>query len=298
MGTAAPSIQNEAMSGKAVSVPRHPEGWWCLLGVLMACQPRPGAGEQPAPGSRTSTWFEPTPVTVATGPIASARRSEAPSVIALQVPGFLPAVLMVPAVAETETRPLLVAAHGAGGSPEWECDYWSRLVHDYPFILCLRGARMGEGMFYYPNHHALAAELDAAVAATRARFANVADTAGLYAGFSQGASMGSLMIAERAAAFPFVVLIEGFTQWNIPLGRAFAKRGGQAVLFACGTRDCSSKASASASALEQAGVRARAETAPGVGHTPLGGVQERVSANVPWLLQGDSLWQAHTNAQP
>lgn len=283
---------------KAAFGPRHPQGWCALLGALTACHPHAVVSEQPAPAPprQTRLAFELVP---APAPVVAKPLSMAPSVVALQVPGFLPAVLMVPAVADTETRPLLVAAHGAGGSPEWECDYWSRLVHDHPFILCLRGARMGEGMFYYPNHHALAGELDAAVAATRARFANVAKGGGIYAGFSQGASMGSLMIAERAAAFPYVVLIEGFTQWNVALGRAFAKRGGQAVLFACGTRDCSSKASASASALEQVGVRARAETAPGVGHTPLGGVQERVSANVPWLLQGDSHWQSHVaNAQP
>jgi predicted esterase len=189
----------------------------------------------------------------------------------------------------------VVAAHGAGGAPEWECDYWSRLTRGSAFVLCLRGTRMGDGAFYYKHHHALAAELDAALSALRKTYSRVASQGGVYAGFSQGASFGSLMIADRGDALPYVVLIEGFVEWNIPLGRKFAKRGGQAVLWVCGTRDCSAKAEASARALDQVEVRARAQSVPGAGHTPAGPVMDAVAENLGWLLSGDPAWLTLTS---
>jgi predicted esterase len=206
----------------------------------------------------------------------------------LQVPGFLPAVLVVPA--GDEPRPVVVAAHGAGGSPEWECEYWTRLTRGHAFVLCLRGTRMGEGAFYYKEHHSLAAELDAALSALDSAFPRAIRGSGVYAGFSQGASMGSLIVAQRAERLPYVVLIEGFVQWNVALGRKLAERGGKAVLWACGTRDCSVKAEASARALEQARVRARSRTLPGAGHTPLGPVMQAVAENLDWLFEGDPAW--------
>ena len=78
------------------------------------------------------------------------------------MPGFLPAVLVVPA--GTQPRPLLVAAHGAGGAPEWDCDYWSRLIADRAFVLCPRGTAMSPGSFYFKQHYALGAEVAAATA--------------------------------------------------------------------------------------------------------------------------------------
>jgi hypothetical protein len=102
--------------------------------------------------------------------------------------------------------------------------------------------------------------------------------------------MGALMIPGHADQFPYVVLIEGFTQWNTPLGRAFAKRGGRALLFVCGTRECATKAEASTQALQRTTVRARSEHAVGAGHTGSGAVMERVVRQLPWLLANDPAW--------
>lgn len=200
----------------------------------------------------------------------------------LEVPGFLPAVWYAPP--GDDRRPLLVAAHGAGGSPEWECEYWRRLTQQRRFVLCLRGARMASGAYYYPNEHALEAELVAAERALRSAEPRVATVSGVYAGFSQGASMGSAMIAKHGASFPGLVLIEGFERWNIPRARAFAKAGGRRVLFVCGTRQCQSVASESARWLERGGIEARVEYANGAGHTPLGEVMAKAEAALPWLL--------------
>jgi predicted esterase len=207
----------------------------------------------------------------------------------LEVPGFLPAVLFTPP--GDNERPVLVAAHGAGGSPDWECEYWRRLTRARAFVLCLRGTAMGGDSFYYKNHYALRDELAAALGAARARAPRMASRGGIYAGFSQGASMGSLVVATRAAQLPYVVLIEGFEQWNIALGRSFARQGGKSVLFVCGTAQCATKAAKSESALRQTSVRGRAKHAVGAGHTPVGPVEDAVAENLPWLLEGEALWQ-------
>jgi predicted esterase len=200
----------------------------------------------------------------------------------LEVPGFLPAVLFVPAGAEA--RPLVVAAHGAGGTPEWECEYWSRLLAERSFVLCLRGAPLGKGGgYYYRNEHALEAELVAAERAARAAEPRIAPF-GAYAGFSQGSSMGSAIIAKHGGKFSRLALVEGFERWNVPRARAFAKAGGKRILFASGTKECSAAASESARWIQRGGVEVRVEYAPGAGHTPLGDVGDRVAAALPWLL--------------
>lgn len=210
---------------------------------------------------------------------------------ALDVPGFLPAVLVVPP--GSDARPLVVAAHGAGGAPEWECDYWSRLTLGRAFVLCLRGTRINpRAGFYFRDHHALDAELTGALASARRAFPRIAPGSGIYAGFSQGASMGALIVGKHARELPYVVLIEGFQQWNVALGRTFAERGGKAVLFACGTRECAKAADISTRALARVGPRARAEHAAGAGHTPGGQVEALVAARLGWLVRGDAAWVA------
>lgn len=249
-----------------------------LLGVLASCLPAPPAKVEATPLDKP-----------ASAPFVSPVASRSTSAqLALDVPGFLPAVLIIPE--GSEARPLLVAAHGAGGAPEWDCEYWARLTEGHAFVLCPRGTAMGAGSFYFKQHHALGAEVQAAVAAARQSFPRILPTSGLYAGFSQGASMGALMIAGHAEQFPYVVLVEGFTQWNIALGRRFASQGGRAVLFVCGTGDCATKAEASTAALERASVRAKNEYAHGSGHTASGRVMELVVQQLPWLLSNDPAW--------
>jgi hypothetical protein len=54
---------------------------------------------------------------------------------------------------------------------------------------------------------------------------------------------------------------------------------------------CATKAAKSETALRQTTLRARAEHAQGAGHTPVGPVQDVVTENLAWLLEGDALWQ-------
>ena len=207
----------------------------------------------------------------------------------IDVPGFEPALLFTPA--GSERRPLVVAAHGAGGGPEWECSYWRRLTHEHAFVLCLRGTPLGSYPgYFFRDHRALEREFEAATQAARSSEPRIASGSGLYAGFSQGATMGTSMIAEHGAEFPFLVLIESFESWNVPRARAFARSGGKKVLLACGSRECEKVGSASARWLSLGGLETHFDYARGAGHTPAGEVMIRVDAELPWLLAGDPGW--------
>ncbi len=250
----------------------------------------------PAPVSNTSASHQPSsnqprsnqpPSNQSPSNQSPSNQSRAPArsaeLRALEVEGFLPAVFFVPA-GDAQAR-LVVAAHGAGGAPEWECDYWRELTRDSAFVLCLRGKAMGGGSYYYPNHHELEAELTVAERVARAAEPGILPGGGVYAGFSQGASMGSAMLASHGAAFPHLVLIEGFELWNTSRARRFQQSGGKRVLFACGTPHCSRVAQESVRWLLEAGIDARLEYASGAGHTPAGAVMLRVEATLPWLLR-------------
>ena len=234
-----------------------------------ACAPRAGQAEASA-----------------SPPLEPARAEQvggAARLLELPVDGFLPALLFVPA--GIGAARLVIATHGAGGEPEWTCDHWRRLTQERAFVLCLRGKSMGAGGgYYYPDHHALDAELVAAERAARATEPRIKPGDGIYAGYSQGASMGSIIAARHARAFPYLVLVEGFERWNIPRLRAFARGGGKRILFACGTGDCRGAAEEAVRYSSQAGVEARVEYASGAGHTAGGDVMARVQGALPWLL--------------
>ncbi len=252
-----------------------------LLSGAIACGPQHQTTVQHAPEvSRVSDGEASAPPNARTAVSEAEQR-------ALDVPGFLSALLFSPA--GSDPRPLVVATHGAGGSPEWACEHWRQLTHDRVFVLCLRGKSMGpSGGYYYPDHRALEAELLAAESAVRAVEPRVLGGSGLYAGFSQGASMGSVMLPAHGARFPYLALTEGFELWNLSRAKAFRTSGGKRVLFTCGTKECQSKAQQSVRWLEQSGVGAKLDYASGAGHTPGGEVERALERSLPWLVSDES----------
>ena len=255
-------------------------GW--LAVIAASCAPR---GEHLTTASRSTELTE-----WVTRPAPISQSEPLPATRPLQVPGFGNAVLYTPS--EPNHRPLLVAAHGAGGSPEWECEYWRRLTRGGAYLLCLRGTPLGSyDGYFFRDHRALEKELMAAEQAARSREPLIAPGAAVYAGFSQGSSMGSAMIAPHAVTFPLLALIEGFELWNVPRARTFARAGGRRILFACGSKECAKAAEASVHWLSVAGVQAKLEYAAGMGHSPLGEVMTRIESSLPWLLDGESEWR-------
>jgi pimeloyl-ACP methyl ester carboxylesterase len=211
----------------------------------------------------------------------------------LEVPEFSAALVRLP---ETSRKlPVLVVTHGAGGSAEQHCQWWSRIAKERAILLCIRGRARGPSPAhgeYYPDHPTLERESFAALSALRARFAErIADGGVYYAGFSQGATMGALMLVEHAAEVPRLALVEGGTKdWSLARARAFRERGGERVLFVCGQKDCADRARKSAHFFKLAGVPARVEYVVGAGHSHDARVEARVALALPWLTESDPRW--------
>ncbi|WP_437835287.1 hypothetical protein [Sorangium sp. So ce1153] len=225
-------------------------------------------------------------------------RAEGPFV-ELAVEGFPSAVVSVP-IGATARRPVLIASHGNYDRPEWQCQVWRGIAGDGAFILCPRGVARSDSpsasdvRFTYESNARLEQEIDAGLAALRARFPEHVDPgAVLYTGFSLGAIMGSAIAARRAALFPRLVLVEGgHDKWTPATAKAFAEGGGQRVLFVCAQAGCGAAASAAAARLERAGVLTRVVRGKEAGHRYDGPVAEETQRALGWILEGDPRWLA------
>lgn len=213
----------------------------------------------------------------------------------LSVPDFLEAVVSLPPGNLRE--PVLVATHGAGGAPEHHCSAWREHLGARGIVLCPRGAMMDKrygaaGGFYYPDHHALERELAATLQSFESHYAGrMIDQRYVYAGYSQGATMGALVLPRHADKFPRAILVEGgFNEWDLRGARLFKKNGGVRVAFVCGGRGCKRGADRSAAILRRADVEVVSKLAEGAGHTYLGPVARQIASTFPWLVEGNETW--------
>lgn len=256
--------------------------------TLPAVQPAVGASATP-PG--TAKPAEPA------GPAALAGEP----LVALKVEGWEDAVVSVPRGA-TGPRPIALATHGNYDRPEWQCEVWRGIIGDRGFILCPRGFARKDSpspddiRFTYANNGELEKEIDAGLAALRARWPQyVAEGPVLYTGFSLGAIMG-VAIAGRtpgAARYPRMILVEGgYDRWTAPNLSGFTRESAERrVLFACGGTGCMQGAKVSARALDQRKVQTRVVGATRSGHTYDGAVADEVKAAFAWVIEGDARWQ-------
>ena len=279
----------------------------CLVaGVAIACTKAPAAS---SPAAAPETKLATAPVTAAHSedvagdpPVDTDRAApEAPrpeEFVELEVPDQQPSVASFPPSAPFP-QPVLISAHGAGDSTQEMCEVWRSLLGDRGIVLCPAGPRMRaheEGR-YYPDHHALERITFAAVRALAEKYPREADVKRIvYTGYSQGATMGALMIPEHGAECPRLVLVEGgFDDWTAARALTFKKAGGDRVLFACGRQACKTGADRSAAWLEAAGVEAKVVAKVGAGHTI--SVVDAALPEFEWLVAGDARW-APTPALP
>jgi predicted esterase len=261
--------------------------------TLAACATTPSPGSdigrssavpepEESPAAADDAPLEPTAENEASEPDDAALEAAA-----LEVPEFGASVVVLPS-ASARPAPVLVAAHGAGDSPEWQCEHWGAVARGRYFVLCPRGLSLGaSGGFYYANHFALEKELVAALDAVRKTYGGmVRPDGGVYTGYSQGATMGALMIIEHGSEFPYLVLVEGgFSEWSLGRAKRYAATGGKSVALVCGGTGCMNRAKTAAKILERAGLRARADLAEGGGHTYVGIVGDRATELFEnWLL--------------
>jgi len=270
-------------------------GALAALLVLSGCA-RPNAthAETPPPNipppvetPATKTRAPPSPP-----PDAGTTSAEPGELLELSVPGFEDAFVSFPS---RPHAPLLVAAHGAGNTPDELCETLRALLGDRGVILCPAGPKMdvrAEGR-YFPDHFALERIVLSTLAVLENAYPNAVDTKqAVYAGYSQGATMGALMIVAHGDLFPRLLLIEGGTHdWSFARASEFRSGGARRVLFCCGTRSCAEHAETSARVLTSAGVEARAAFSA-AGHTYKGPVADSVRANFDWLVRDDPRWGA------
>jgi predicted esterase len=232
-------------------------------------------------------------------PAASPREAHEPFV-ELSVPGHDTAVVSLPRDI-SRRRPLLVAAHGAWDRPEPHCQLWRRITGARGFILCPRGQRTNahtpreHAAYFYPHHFALAREVLAASEALASRYPQELDaSAAVWAGFSQGAIHGALVIVLHPKLFPRAALVEGgngfFNEWSPFAARKYAQGGGERVLFGCGSPYCVRTAERCAGYLEAKDVETLVAHAQGAGHSYGGAMEQQLSQHFDWLVAGDPRW--------
>jgi len=263
-----------------------------LVGCAVV-QPAPAAAPLSSAGQATPTAQREAPA--GAEPIRDVSREApdaAPQPTTLDIPGFEPCVIRLSPL--RQPAPLFVVAHGAGGQARWHCHHYEAMLGPAAVLLCLTGKRMvardpARG-YYYPDHIQLSSELTAATTAIRAAHAaDLRGDSGVYLGYSQGATMGALAIAEYGADFTRLALVEGgFDSWSATLARRLKNNGGQRVLFVCGTDHCRNRASTAATILATAGLDTKMLYAAHAGHRPDGPVAARVREGLQWLLEGDS----------
>lgn len=210
----------------------------------------------------------------------------------LAVEGYEPAVLWY-----QKSAPLWVISHGAGGHAEWHCEHFHRLLAGRATLLCPRGKQRfshhPSAGYYYPDHWALQREVLAAIAKYESMVGPTRPY--LYAGYSQGATMGALAFANAGGIFDRLLLVEGgYADWSPMLVRQYQQSGGKAMLWICGTGACNRQARAAAQRFKGSPVETRVHLADGAGHRPDGAVGQATSQNLPFLLQMDARWQGFT----
>ncbi|HNS98983.1 MAG TPA: hypothetical protein PKL73_18650 [Polyangiaceae bacterium] len=276
----------------------------CLAGLELAAAVTAGCGELSSRGvgeprvAGTQAQEDPrTPQEIPTAPLDSEPMVLAeptlPEYALLPVQGHGEAVVSVPGTGRP--APVLVASHGAGGRPTWQCEVWGSIVGNRGFVVCPRGTRMGwtdgEG-YFFRHHHALGREVLAVLEALRERYGRrVAPGPVVYVGFSQGATMGALMVVKYPHIFQRLVLVEGGEgEWDVPTAIRFREGGGERVLMVCGRHACAERARRSWLWLRKGGVEARVEHVLGAGHAYTEEMVGRLREHFEWVVQGDPRW--------
>jgi predicted esterase len=224
------------------------------------------------------------------------RTSAPPPERTLPVPGFPDAVVAEP-IGDAATRPLVIALHGLGGRPEPHCEAWRNITVGAAFVLCPRGdfdpqhSLAGEARYTLTGGEGLRRHLEAAIGALRERFGSRVDVERpLLAGFSLGAAEAALLAEKDGNEFPRLALLEGgVDQWPDANIGEFGARGGQRVLFGCGSSWCTPSAAAASERIQRSGLNSRLVRAS-VGHTYVYAMQAAVRAELGWLLEGDPRW--------
>lgn len=255
-----------------------------LITALAACRSAPQTEHAPEHGLHSAAPLPSPPRPLAA---AQARGAQAPAIAALgssssagsnsalafdREPPALPplsgnwieafdepdrgAVVTLPLGARAP-RQIVLGVHGAGDRPEWSCGGWRLASAASTFVLCPRGRKMDPQRFAWSSSSAIEQALDAALAELKRRYGDYLDESALvYAGFSQGATLAEPILRARARQLPIAILAEGgyATSRSADFARAYHAGGGRRVVLVCGTGGCFQSAAGAKPVLEKAGL--------------------------------------------
>jgi pimeloyl-ACP methyl ester carboxylesterase len=192
---------------------------------------------------------------------------------------------------------VVVALHGNFDRPQWNCEVLPELVEGRAWILCIRGVPRRDtprelDRWTYGARSRVMAEIDAALAALRARYpGRVDDTRPLLAGFSLGAIYAARFGVARPDRFPRLYLVEGSHKvWTPRNTRRFARGGGKGVVFGCGRRGCGAWSRRLCRSFGRLGVSCAEVTVPGLGHAYTDPLPREALPLFRKLVAGDPRW--------
>ncbi len=208
----------------------------------------------------------------------------------LEVKGFGPATLALP-LGATTPRPIVVVVHGAADRAEWQCGSFRGVLGGRVFILCPRGVQAAGGVYGLGSFDDSVAELRAALAALKARFAaHVAPSPVMLIGYGEGAAVAADLARQEPAFFARVALVNGNpAAFSSSATRIFSERGGKRVLFFCTDEVCDANGTERALLLTRAGAQAKS-VKRNVGPYLDQAFTDALKLELPWLVEGDARW--------
>lgn len=269
--------------------PRHARrfGWVGSAALLLGCEPSqsrpyhdppepaaPRAAERPGASSRESALLEPL--------VAD------DWLIALSVPGFGDAQVAPPRGIRAP-RPVLVALHGYGDRPDWQCGAWTGITKGAVFVLCPQGLKLqgSPGNFAFGGVDATEREVLAALESLRKRFAGYVAGEVVLVGFSLGAARAAHLAERNPSLFSRVALVEGGTKaWSPRASARFERGGGKRLLLVCSQLGCEAPLRALARRSRGPETEVRVEYLGPLGHTMGPTVTRKLVEPWQWLAHG------------
>lgn len=145
--------------------------------------------------------------------------------------------------------------------------------------------------FYPVDVASLEREIDAALGALKTRYSTyVDDREPIYVGFSRGAFLGASLVARHPDRFKRAILIEGGqSAWTAETAGAFARGGGERVLFACGQQSCVDESNPVAERLRAQKIDVKVVFGQ-EGHGYKKAVKEELRRSFDWVVESDARW--------
>jgi len=211
------------------------------------------------------------------------------------VPGKGIGTISIPLGAR-EARPIVVALHGAGDRPEWECGSWRGITSAYPILICPRG-HGPETALGWRSPEDTRARIERAVAAAKRMLPGWVrdDVPRVLVGFSMGAVHAASVAAREPMLYRRVTLTEsGFApESSMAFGRPWATGGGERLALLCTTPGCVAPYRAAAANVARHHVPARVNVVGTHSHGMFEEVVRSMRRDWPWLVAGAPGWEAY-----